>query len=216
MSYICLFANENGVSVAGDSRITLQPGKLGLHFGGRKVFSDPQQNTVWCCCGLVTFGGVHYPSAAARMLRNPDRSLATALERIGGMVGPATRANSRLYRTDCSFHLLVGRVTDGKVDVRRLEALNGEVTIQRLDGPVLLEAGWRKRLYPEAPRPEQFAGDSLEQLNRRAVKRVQAVSAIDKAKHEADRNWVQTVGGNVRCASVPAIPGEAAACSTQR
>lgn len=203
MSYICLFANENGVSVAGDSRITLQqPRKLGLHFGGRKVFSDPQQNLVWCCCGLVSFGGIHYPSAAARILRNPDRSLATALERIGGLVGPATRANSRLYRTDCSFHLLVGRVTDGKVDVRRLDALNGEVTIRRFDSPVLLEAGWRKRLYPEAPQPGQLAGDTIEQLNRRAVQRVRTVIAADKAKHEADKDWVQTVGGNVRCAYV--------------
>ncbi len=148
MSYICLFANETGVSVAGDSRVTLQPGRLGLHFGGRKVFSDPQQNTVWCCCGLVTFGGIHYPSAAAQILRNPDRSLATALERIGGLVGPATKANSRLYRTDCSFHLLVGRVTDGKVDVRRLDALNGEVTIQRMDTPVLLEAGVAQAALP--------------------------------------------------------------------
>lgn len=200
MSYICLFANENGISAAGDSRIALQPVGLGLHFDrGRKVFSDEKQSMVWACCGLVTFGGVHYPTVAARILRDPNHSLAWKLERIAAFVGPATKINRQLYRKDCSFILLVGRIAEGKTDVRSLYIVNGEVTIRRHGNPVLLEGGWRRKLYPSRPKELSFAGERVEKLNQRAVRRVREVIVLDHTRHLEERRWPQTVGGSVRC-----------------
>jgi hypothetical protein len=41
MSYICLIANQNGIAVSGDSRLTFQPEQLHLHIDhAQKVFSD--------------------------------------------------------------------------------------------------------------------------------------------------------------------------------
>lgn len=200
MSYICLFANENGISAAGDSRIALQPVGLGLHFDrGRKVFSDEAQGMVWACCGLVAFGGIHYPTVAAQILRDTDHSLAWKLERIAAIAGPATKLNRRLYRKDCSFILLVGRMAEGKPDVRSLSVVNGEATVQRHNAPVLLEGGWRRRLYPSCPSAEAFAGERVEKLNQRAVRRVREVIALDHARHLEERRWPQTVGGSVCC-----------------
>jgi hypothetical protein len=56
MSYICLIANANGVALSGDSRLTMEPRFLHLHFDHtRKVFSDPGQNMAWACCGLTMY-----------------------------------------------------------------------------------------------------------------------------------------------------------------
>jgi hypothetical protein len=202
MSYICLLANEAGISVAGDSRITLQPVGLGLHISGKKVFSDEKQQLVWGCCGLVAFGGVHYPTVAAQLLRDPNPSLATALERIAGLTSAATKANRRLYGQDSTFTLLVGRIWEGQVDVRSLTVCNGEVRIRRYDTPVQLEAGWYPSRYPRRLPSEQVAEATVEKLNRMAVERVRAVIAADSRLHQEDGAWKQTVGGNVRAAFV--------------
>lgn len=199
MSYICMIANQTGIALAGDSRITVQPAGLGLHLSGRKVFSAPGQRRVWGCCGLRYFGGMFFPGAAKRMLDNPHVSLATALRRISDLAAPATRAYRRLYRKNSSFVLLAGEMKEDGPDVRRLVVRNGEVTVERFSLPVVLEGGWSEALYPEPPALERLAGEPVAQLGRIAVQRVQQVIAMDKARHREDARWKQTVGGHVRC-----------------
>lgn len=201
MSYLCMLANETGIVLVGDSRVSLQPGRLGVHVSGRKVYAVPEKNMVWGCCGLVAFGGCCFPALARRLLRSPDESLATALRKLGDAAAPRTQWYRRLYRQDGLFLLLVGRMTERGADVRRLRVKNGDVTVERISAPALLEIGWDASRYPERPAPEALAGESLTELRRTAVRRVQQVIALDGQLHEVNPDWPQTVGGYVRCVS---------------
>lgn len=199
MSYLCLLANENGIALAGDSRVSIQPVRLGIHFSGRKVFAEPEKRMVWGCCGLVAFGGIYFPALARRTLRTPGQSLITDLRQLGDALAPATRWYQRLYRRDGVFLLLVGRMTEQGADVRRLRVKNGEATVEHFSAPVLLEAGWEPSRYPARPAAESFAGQSVMQLNKTASRRVQQVIALDRELHGENPDWAQTVGGYVRC-----------------
>lgn len=199
MSYLCLLANETGIALAGDSRVTLQPLRLGIHYSGRKVFAEPEKRMVWGCCGLVAFGGVYFPARARRILRAPNRSLATALRELGDAIAPRTEWYRRLYRRDGLFLLFVGQMTEAGPDVRRLRVRNGEVSVERFTAPVLLEIGWDASRYPARPAPESLAGLGITELNQAAVRRVQQVIALDRELHQENPDWPQTVGGYVRC-----------------
>lgn len=206
MSYLCMIANDHGISLAGDSRITFQPRALGLHVSGRKVFALPGRRLVWGCCGLLYFGGVSFPAVVKGVLQNPYMSLTTALRRIGDRVAPATRAYRRLYQKEGSFFLLVGQMTEAGADVRRLRVRDGEVTVERCTLPVMLEGGWYPSRYPERPAVAELGELSVTDMNRLAVRRVQQVIAADKALHQQNHSWRQTVGGNVRCVFEEAVP----------
>lgn len=202
MSYICLIANKTGISLAGDSRITLQPAVLGLHLSGRKVFALPERRMVWGCCGLLCFGGIHLPTAAGWVLRNPNQSLATALRRIGDLAACVTRVFERLHGREGCFTLLVGQMTEQGPDVRRLAVRGGTVTVARCVAPVLLEEGWYPRQYPKKPEPERLAREDVMGLSRIAVQRVQTVIRLDKEQALEHPDCRQTVGGSVRCVYV--------------
>lgn len=208
MSYICLFASENGVAAAGDSRECFQSARRGLHRDwARKVFSDETQGLVWACCGLKRFRGVNSHRVAAKILRDRNASLADRLERIASAIGPLTEEYRLRYKGDGIFILLVGRMADGKrlhivnekPDVRSLCIVNGKATVRRHSVPALLEGGWHRSMYPPHPGEAAFAREGPEQLSRRAARRVEEVIALDHARRSRDRNWIQTVGGSVRC-----------------
>ncbi|MCD8354714.1 MAG: hypothetical protein LUC47_10450 [Clostridiales bacterium] len=206
MSYICLIANQNGVAAAGDSRLTIQPEALHLHLDrGRKVFSDQDQGLVWACCGLTIFGGINYYLLAERILRQKNRSLASRLNQIAGVLSKATAAQHLLSRKPSVFTLLLGQVKDGGVTVHVVDVVSGEVRRKVLTGPVFVQAGWDPTLRQSKPAVSEFEKDTLGQLIGRAKKRCLWAIRKDSELAQEDKKHSQTVGGSVRVAYV-AIP----------
>ena len=211
MSYICLIANANGVALSGDSRLTLEPRFLHLHFDNtRKVFSDPSQNMAWACCGLTMYLGINYFKATERILRQSHRSLASRLNQISGLLSKATRLQHLVTRRDSVFTLLLSIVTSEGVQVQRLDVVNGAATVKRYKAPVFLQAGWIPALHQNNPTVSEFAAESLEQLTTRARQRCMWAMKRDKQNSEENRKHIQTVGGNIRVVSLP-VPKEAEA-----
>ncbi|MCD8190261.1 MAG: hypothetical protein LUD78_08610 [Clostridiales bacterium] len=206
MSYICLIANQNGIATAADSRLTFQPDALHLHLDrGRKVFSDQDQGLVWACCGLTIFGGVNYCWLTDHILRQKNRSLASRLNQISGVLSKATAAQHILSRSPSVFTLLLGQVKDCKVTVHVLDVVNGEVRRKTFAGPVFVQAGWDPSLRQSKPAVSAFEKDSLGQLIDRVKKRCMWAIRKDSELAAQDKKHRQTVGGSVRIAYV-AIP----------
>ncbi|MCD8147535.1 MAG: hypothetical protein LUD84_09735 [Clostridiales bacterium] len=206
MSYICLIANQNGVAAAGDSRLTIQPEALHLHLDrGRKVFSDQDQGLVWACCGLTIFGGVNYYRLTDHILRQKNRSLASRLNQISGVLSKATAAQHFLSRKPSVFTLLLGQVKDGAVAVHVLDIVSGEARRRVLTGPVMVQAGWDPSLRQSKPAVSEFENDTLGQLIDRVKKRSLWAIRKDSELARQDKKHSQTVGGSVRVAYV-AVP----------
>lgn len=211
MSYICLIANANGVALSGDSRLTMEPRFLHLHFDNtRKVFSDPSQNMAWACCGLTMYLGINYFKRTERILRQSHRSLASRLNQISSLLSKATRLQHTITRRDSVFTLLLSIVTSEGVQVQRLDVVNGVATVKRYHSPVFLQAGWIPALHQNNPTVAEFAAESLEQLTTRARQRCMWAMKRDKQHSEENRKHIQTIGGNIRVVTLP-VPEEAEA-----
>ncbi len=201
MSYICMIANQNGVAVSGDSRLTLQPERLNIHFdAAQKVFSDPEQGMVWACCGLMIFGTVNYYKMTDRILRQSHRSMASRLNQITSTLKVATGAHHKLSRKNSVFTLLLGTVKDGVVSVKVLDVVNGEAKWRELTAPVLVQSGWEPSRHQPKPPVWEFADESMEQLVRRARERCLWAMRKDGRLTLEEEGHVQTIGGNVRIA----------------
>lgn len=195
MSYICLIANEHGVAAAGDSRLTLYPERLGVHFDtARKVFAAEDQGLVWACCGITIFGGVNYIRRAERILRADCKSMGAKLDKITEMMRRVTRLHHAISRRESAFTLLLSEQKRGAVTV--LEIVNGRVRRREWTEPVAVEGGF----VPEEalPTQEAVAAMSLEQLVNTA--RIRTMNAEKQAAKwaKSDKKRVQTVGGPVR------------------
>ena len=205
MSYICLIANRNGVALSGDSRLTMEPRFLHLHFDNtQKVYSDPEQGLAWACCGLTLYMGINYFKRASRILRQTHRSLPSRLNQISGLLSRATRLQHMVTRKDSVFTLLLASVHGDGVQVQRLEVVNGSASLKKYDAPVFLQAGWTPSLYQKAPALPEYAQESLEQLTTRA--RLRCMWALKRDKQLSDENHkhLQTIGGNIRVVSLGA------------
>jgi hypothetical protein len=211
MSYICLIANANGVALSGDSRLTLEPRFLHLHFDNtRKVFSDPSQNMAWACCGLTMYLGMNYFKHTERILRQSHRSLASRLNQISSLLSRATRLQHLVTRRDSVFVLLLSVVTSEGVQVQKLEVVNGTAAIKRYQTPVFLQGGWIPALRQNNPAAAEYAGESLEQLVARARQRCMWAMKRDQQRSQENRKHQQTIGGNIRVVTLP-VPKEAEA-----
>lgn len=210
MSYICMIANQNGIAVSGDSRMSFQPVQLGLHIDhAQKVFSDPKHGLVWACCGLMVFAGVNYYKMASYILRQYYRSIGSRLNQISAVITRATAVQHALTRKHCAFTLLLGSVQNGQVTVRALDIVDGKSTLRTLDVPILIQSGWEPSLHQPKPPLEDYANETLEQLVQRAKERcLWAVQRDSQLAHE-DRSHTQTVGGHVRVISIATPPSPA-------
>ena len=201
MSYICLIANKNGVVVAGDSRLTLEPQLLHLHYDkAQKVFSDPEQNMVWACCGLTVFLGMNYFSMCSRILRQSHRSMGSRLNQISKILGRATRIQHRLGRKNSVFTLLLATVKDGAVQVQTLDVVNGKATLKKHAAPVMIQSGWNPFLHQPKPPVSYYKEETLEQLISRAKDRCLWAMRKDGRLTRTEKKHIQTIGGNVRVA----------------
>jgi hypothetical protein len=201
MSYICMIANKNGVAVSGDSRLTLEPHFLRLHFDRlQKVYSDASQGMVWACCGLTIYLGINYFSITKRILRQSHRSLASRLNEISSILSKATKLQNFVTRRNAMFTLLLACEEKDGFQIYRMDVYNGKTTMKKCQSPVLLQGGWNPSLYQNAPSPAEFAEESLEQLMDRAKKRCMWAMKRDKHLYEENHKHTQTVGGNVRLA----------------
>lgn len=199
MSYICMVANRNGIAVSGDSRLTFQPERLNLHLdNAQKVFSCPEQNMVWACCGIMVMAGINYYKMASWILRQQNRSLSSRLNQIGGMVGRATAAQHRLTRKGSCFSLILGVIKENKPVVYALDAVNGEVNLRTLEAPVLVQSGWVKSLHQPKPPVEEYQDETIEQLISRVRERCLWAMRKDGRLATQEASHVQTIGGNVR------------------
>lgn len=205
MSYICLIANRNGVALSGDSRLTMEPHFLRLHIDRtRKVFSDPEQRMAWACCGLTLYLGIHYFKLTERILRQSRRSLSSRLSQISGILSKATALQHLVSRRNSVFELLLSVVTDSGVQVHQLQVVNGKATLKRHTAPVFLQAGWVPSLHQKPPALAEYENETLEQLTTRA--RLRCVWAMKRDRHLSEENHkhLQTIGGNIRVASLSA------------
>lgn len=203
MSYICLIANHNGVALSGDSRLTMEPRFLHLHFDNtQKVYSDPAQRIAWGCCGLTLYLGVNYFKLTSRILRQSHRSLPSRLNQISDILSKVTQLQHLVTRKDSIFTLLLACVTEEGVQVQRLEVVNGMASMKKFDSPVFLQAGWQPALHQKAPALHEFALENLDQLTTRARLRCVWAMKRDKQLSEENRKHTQTIGGNVRVVSL--------------
>lgn len=205
MSYICLIANSNGVALSGDSRLTMDPRFLHLHFDNtQKVYSDPAQGMAWACCGLTLYLGVNYFKLTSRILRQSHRSLPSRLGQISDILCKVTAFQHLITRKDSIFTLLLACVNGETVQVQRLDVVNGKASTQKLTGPVFLQGGWNPALYQKSPRLSEFAGESLEQLATRTRLRCVWAMKRDKQLSDENRKHRQTIGGNIRVVTLRA------------
>lgn len=203
MSYICMIANQNGIAVSGDSRMSFQPLQLGLHIDrAQKVFSDPQHGLVWACCGLMVFAGVNYYKMTSYILRQYYRSMASRLNQISAVITRATAVQHALSRKHCAFTLLLGSVQNGQITVRALDIVDGKSTLRTLEAPILIQSGWEPSLHQPKPPVEDYANETLEQLVQRAKERCLWAVRRDSQLANEDRSHPQTVGGHVRVISL--------------
>lgn len=204
MSYICMIANQNGIAASGDSRLTFEPEQLKLHLDHtQKVYSDPEQGLVWACCGLMIFAGIHYYKMASYILGQSYRSMGSRLNQIISITEKATAARHTLSGKNAVFTLLIGSVRGEKPVVQALDVVNGKATLRTLEAPVLIQSGWIPSLHQPKPPVEEFAGESLDELARRARERCLWAVRKDGRLTLRDKHHVQTVGGNVRVVSLP-------------
>ena len=203
MSYICLIANRNGAALSGDSRLTMEPRFLHLHFDKtRKVFSDPEQHMAWACCGLTLYLGIHYFKLANRILRQSHRSLSSRLSQISGILSKATALQHLVTRKDSVFELLLAAVTEDGVQVYQLEVVNGKAKLKRHAAPVFLQAGWLPKLHQKPPVLAEYENETMEQLTTRARERCVWAMKRDKHLSEENHKHTQTIGGSIRVASL--------------
>lgn len=203
MSYICMVANKNGIAVSGDSRLTFQPEQLNLHLdSAQKVFSAPEQNMVWACCGMMVWAGINYYRTASWILRQKNRSLSSRLNQISGMVSRATAAQNRLTRKSASFTLLVGVIKENGPVMYALDVVNGEAKLRVMNAPVLVQSGWVKSLHQPKPPVEDFENETVEQLISRVRERCLWAMRKDGRLATQEATHIQTIGGNVRVAFV--------------
>lgn len=203
MSYICLAANRNGVAVSGDSRLTMEPKMLRLHTDRvQKVFSDPNQGMVWACCGLTLYLGINFFRRTEHILRQSHRSLGSRLGQISTLLCRATKLQHMVTRRTSTFTLLVGCVVNGEVQVHRLDVTNGEAAMKKYPAPVFLQAGWIPTLHQQRPAMSDIAGLSLDQLVTLTRQRCMWAMRRDKQLSQENRKHLQTIGGNVRVASL--------------
>lgn len=199
MSYICMVANRNGIAVSGDSRLTFQPERLNLHLdNAQKVFSCPEQNMVWACCGIMVMAGINYYKMASWILRQKNRSLTSRLNQISGIMSRATGAQYRLTRKDACFTLLLGVIKDGTAQVYVLDAVNGEASLRTLEAPVLIQSGWVKSLHQPKPPVSAYQDESIDQLIARVRERCLWAMRKDGRLASQEAKHIQTIGGNVR------------------
>lgn len=197
MSYICLIANSKGIAASGDSRITMSPKALNLHFDKtRKVFQDEKQGLIWACCGLTIFGGVNYFRVVEKTLRTEGMSMGAKLNRITTMMKRATKAHHLLSRGESAFTLLMGSTKGGETEVTVLKVVNGNAHQKTVTGPYAVEDG--SVSMGALPAVEELEKATLENILEMA--RSRAMRAVKRSAEEAkkDRKTKQTVGGNVR------------------
>jgi hypothetical protein len=203
MSYICLIANQNGIAVSGDSRLTFQPEQLHLHIDhAQKVFSDQEQGMVWACCGLMVFAGINYYMMSDHILRQSYRSMSSRLNQITGALTRATAAQHWLTRKDSVFTMLIGSIKKGEVSVQVLDVVNGKAKLKTLPTPVLVQSGWEARLHQPKPPVSDYADESIDKLVKRAKDRCLWAVRKDGRLALEDEKHIQTVGGNVRIAFI--------------
>lgn len=196
-----MIANQNGIAVSGDSRLTFQPQKLNLHLDkAQKVFSDQEQGLVWACCGLMVFAGINYYMMTDHILRQKYRSMPSRLNQITGAMTRATAAQHWLSRKPSVFTLLLGSVKEGKVSVQVLNVVDGKADLKTLDTPVLVQSGWEPSLHQPKPPVADYANETIDQLVKRAKDRCLWAVRKDGRLALEDEKHVQTVGGNVRIA----------------
>lgn len=199
MSYICMAANKNGIAVSGDSRLTFQPAALNLHLDtAQKVFSCPEQQMVWACCGLMVWAGINYYRAAGWILKQENRSLQSRINQISGMLCRATAAQHRLTRKSSSFTLLVGVLRENGPMVYALDVENGEASLRRMEAPVLVQSGWVKSLHQPKPEVSAYENETIDQLIARVRERCLWAMRKDGRLAELESSHVQTIGGNVK------------------
>lgn len=205
MSYICLIANANGAALSGDSRLTMDPRFLRLHFDNtQKVYSDPEQGLAWACCGLTLYLGVNYFKLASRILRQSHRSLPSRLNQIANILSKVTAIQHAVTRKDSIFTLLLACVSEDGVQVHKLEVVNGKAVLKKDSAPVFLQAGWVPKLHQKPPKIYEFATESLEQLTTRARLRCVWAMKRDKKLSDENRKHIQTIGGNIRVVTLNA------------
>lgn len=197
MSYICLIANSKGIAASGDSRITMSPKALNLHFDKtRKVFQDEKLGLIWACCGLTIFGGVNYFRVVEKTLRTERMSMGAKLNRISTMMKRATKAHHLLSRGESAFTLLMGSVKAGEPEITVLKVMNGSAEMKTVQGAYAVEDG--SVSVGALPTAEELEKATLE--NVLEMVRCRAMCAVKRSAEEAkeDRKKKQTVGGNVR------------------
>lgn len=201
MSYICMAANQNGIAVSGDSRLTFQPTALNLHFdSAQKVFDCPEQKMVWACCGLMVWVGINYYRTASWILRQENRSLQSRLNQISDMVCRATGAQFRLTGKDSSFTLLVGIIKKNQPIIYTLDVINGHATQRQLTAPALVQSGWVKSLHQPKPEVSAYENESVAQLISRVRERCLWAMRKDGRLASEETGHIQTIGGNIRVA----------------
>ena len=194
MSYICLIANENGMAAAGDSRLTMHPKWLKLHFdAARKVFVDEKQGLIWACCGITVFGGVNYFHMIERVLRSDCRSMGAKLRKITDTMKRVTLMHHTITRKESAFTLLLTEKQRQTVTV--LEIVNGRACRREFKWPAVVEGGFS--LAEPLPNREDVGNLSLEQLIQTVRQRT--MDAVKQSAAQAkEQKQVATVGGQVR------------------
>lgn len=199
MSYICLIANEKGMVTAGDSRLTVTPKWLHLHFDTmRKTFEDQEQGLIWACCGLTAYAGVNYFRVAERILRDRRRSMGAKLQRIATILERVTGFQHKLLRQRSTFTLLLGERKPEGTEITVLDVTDGKRTLRTLHTPVALESGSGVGLGAPLPEREELEKLSLEEMIQVARNRV--ADAMERSRQRAaeQKGCPQTVGGNIR------------------
>lgn len=203
MSYLCLIANQNGAALSGDSRLTLQPQHLNLHFDrAQKIFSDPKQNLIWGCCGLLFFGGVDFTRVVAHIMRQDYRSMGSRLNQITALLTHATSLRRMVSQHPASFTLLLARIKDGKLCVQTLDIVDGSAALRTLPTPTIVQAGWERCLYEPKPPRVRYANANVPTLAKIARERCQRAMQMDKEMEQAAPAHIRIIGGNVRIAAL--------------
>lgn len=197
MSYICLMVNPAGAVAAADTRESFY---RFAHFDWlRKVYSVPDRNLIFCCCGPSFRHGVPIFKAAAAILRSSRSPLEDQLDRIGHLVQALTRV--RLPREDPGvFVLLAARWEADRFTVYHFWVDRSGSHLKKTpvdpNGTLSWHAGaWHREMPPLAS--GSFRDLTLDQLRETARARVALAIEKDRARKAANPKHNQTIGGQI-------------------
>ena len=188
MSYICLISNGKSAVVAGDTRKNF----IALHSNNsKKVFSSPDGQAIWACCGLMHLGLKDCAGFAEMVLSQPERTIENKLEHIARYVAPLLKKYKRITGRVQGFTVLYAQKSADGILSYQLNVSCEKHSIQKYTHSVFLQSGSGTKHFTQPIAPDNCP-DLVYVAARRVAQAIQSDTAL------SDFSCRQTVGGHIR------------------